>query len=236
MLSSSAVLRRLSFAGWPGARSPLRPISPSAAAASAVCCRGCARGREADPAGTCGLQLKTWLACCLPENPVDAGRAAGHHRLMGDEVIRRVRFAGALNFRDIGGYPVAGGGMTRWRAVYRSDSLHYLTDSDLAAFDALGVKAVYDLRRPGEIARFPGPRDHVHLEIPGGDLATWPAASLRTAGTARSGSQRTTCQCSPRPQQPSAACSPALPMTGGFPQWSTALAARTGPGWRLPCC
>jgi protein-tyrosine phosphatase len=98
---------------------------------------------------------------------------------MGDEVIRCVPFAGALNFRDIGGYPVAGGGITRWRAVYRSDSLHYLTNGDLAAFDALGVKAIYDLRRPGEIASFPGPRDYVHLEIPNGDLAR-SAASLQT--------------------------------------------------------
>jgi protein-tyrosine phosphatase len=106
--------------------------------------------------------------------------AAGHHRHVGDELVRRVPFAGALNFRDIGGYPAAGGGMTRWRAVYRSDSLHFLTEGDLAAFDALGVKAVYDLRRPGEVTRFPGPRDHVRLEIPSGDLATWPAASLQT--------------------------------------------------------
>ena len=98
---------------------------------------------------------------------------------MDDEVIRCVPFAGALNFRDIGGYPVAGGGMTRWRAVYRSDSLHYLTDGDLAAFDALGVKVIYDLRRPDEIAGFPGPRDYVRLQIPNGDLVT-SAASLQT--------------------------------------------------------
>jgi protein-tyrosine phosphatase len=43
----------------------------------------------------------------------------------------------------------------------------------------MGVKAIYDLRRPGEIASFPGPRDYVHLEIPHGDL-TAAAASLRT--------------------------------------------------------
>lgn len=98
---------------------------------------------------------------------------------MGDELSRRVAFAGALNFRDIGGYPVAGGGMTRWRVVYRSDSLHYLTEGDLAAFDALGVTTVYDLRRPDEIASFPGPRDHVHLPIPSGDLAK-SAAGLQT--------------------------------------------------------
>ena len=94
-------------------------------------------------------------------------------------MIRRVPFAGALNFRDIGGYPVADGGTTRWRAVYRSDSLHFLTGADLAVFDALGVAAVYDLRRDDEIASFPGPRDHVRLLIPTGDLAA-SAAGLRT--------------------------------------------------------
>jgi protein-tyrosine phosphatase len=93
-------------------------------------------------------------------------------------VIRLLPFAGVLNFRDIGGYPIAAGGLTRWQAVYRSDSLHYLTAGDLAAFDALGVKAVYDLRRPGELARFPGPRGHANLAS--GDLAEWPAGSLRT--------------------------------------------------------
>jgi protein-tyrosine phosphatase len=95
-------------------------------------------------------------------------------------VIRRIAFEGPVNFRDIGGYPVAGGGMTRWCAVYRSDSLHHLTPADLLAFDALGVKAIYDLRRPDELARYPGPRGHVHLEIQGGDLRTAPVAALRT--------------------------------------------------------
>ena len=69
--------------------------------------------------------------------------------------------------------------MTRRCVVYRSDSLHYLTGGDLAAFDALGVDGLRP-RRPGEIARFPGPRECVRLEIPSGDLAKWPAASLQT--------------------------------------------------------
>ena len=71
------------------------------------------------------------------------------------EVIRRVPFAGALNFRDIGGYPVLSGGQTRWGAVYRSDSQHVLTQDDLPVFDALGVRAIYDLRRAGELAALP---------------------------------------------------------------------------------
>jgi protein-tyrosine phosphatase len=95
-------------------------------------------------------------------------------------LIRRIPFEGALNFRDIGGYPVASGGMTRWSAVYRSDSLHRLTEVDLLAFDALDVKTIYDLRRSSELSRYPGPRGHIHLEIPGGDLAKAPVAGLRT--------------------------------------------------------
>lgn len=99
---------------------------------------------------------------------------------MGNEGNRRVTFAGVLNFRDIGGYPVASGRATRWRAVYRSDSLHLLTEADLAAFDALGVKAIYDLRGDREVEHFPGPRDHVRLLVPSGDLMTWPKDSLQT--------------------------------------------------------
>ena len=69
------------------------------------------------------------------------------------KVIRRIPFAGALNFRDIGGYPTGTEGRTRWGAVYRSDSLSFLTPDDLPAFDALGIKAIYDLRRsPGRRA------------------------------------------------------------------------------------
>jgi protein-tyrosine phosphatase len=82
------------------------------------------------------------------------------------EVIRRVPFAGALNFRDIGGYPTSNAGQTRWGAVYRSDSLHFLTPGDLPAFDALRIKMIYDLRRTDELAQFPGPREYVHLELP----------------------------------------------------------------------
>jgi protein-tyrosine phosphatase len=62
-------------------------------------------------------------------------------------MIRRIPFQGALNFRDIGGYPAAGGLQTRWRLIYRSDSRHFLTAEDLPVFDALGVRSIYDLRR-----------------------------------------------------------------------------------------
>jgi protein-tyrosine phosphatase len=101
------------------------------------------------------------------------GQAAG--------VIRRVPFAGALNFRDIGGYPAPNGGQTRWGVVYRSDALHHMTPADLPVFDALGVRAIYDLRRADELAQHPGPRAHIHLELPSGNpLADGESAKLRS--------------------------------------------------------
>lgn len=104
--------------------------------------------------------------------PASRGEPAGR--------IRQIPFAGALNFRDIGGYPVAGGNATRWNLIYRSDSLHYLTTVDLPAFDALGIATIYDLRRPAEVEQFPGPRAYVRHEIPSRDLGQEPTTNLAT--------------------------------------------------------
>ncbi len=64
-------------------------------------------------------------------------------------------FAGATNFRDLGGYPTIDGGITRWGKVYRSDGLQSLTDDDIDHFEQLGIKVVYDLRRDEERAGLP---------------------------------------------------------------------------------
>ncbi len=79
---------------------------------------------------------------------------------------RRVRFQGAPNFRDLGGYVTASGGRTRWGRLFRSSSLQRLTADDLAAFDGLGICTIYDLRRDDERAREPGPRPVRALPIP----------------------------------------------------------------------
>jgi protein-tyrosine phosphatase len=79
---------------------------------------------------------------------------------------RRLRFVGALNFRDLGGYPTASGGWTRWGLLYRSSSLHKLTTDDLKAFDSLGVRAIFDLRRDDERTQEPGPRPVHGLPMP----------------------------------------------------------------------
>jgi protein-tyrosine phosphatase len=79
---------------------------------------------------------------------------------------RRIRFAGTLNFRDLGGYPTASGGWTRWGRLFRSSALHKLTTDDLVAFDSLGVRVIFDLRRDDERDREPGPRPVRGLPMP----------------------------------------------------------------------
>ena len=80
---------------------------------------------------------------------------------------RRVPFSGITNLRDLGGYPTATGGVTRWGTVFRADALHKLTADDLEAFEELGVRTVYDLRGDVERDEFPGPVPSRHVSIVG---------------------------------------------------------------------
>ena len=54
---------------------------------------------------------------------------------------RSLGFAGASNFRDLGGYAGAGGLPVRWRRLFRSDHLAGLTPKDAQQFQRLGVDA-----------------------------------------------------------------------------------------------
>jgi protein tyrosine/serine phosphatase len=59
---------------------------------------------------------------------------------------------GPANFRDLGGYPTTAGATTRRGRLFRSDSLSYLSDRDVAALrDELGVRTVVDLRAGHEV-------------------------------------------------------------------------------------
>jgi len=64
--------------------------------------------------------------------------------------MRHLDFEGAINFRDIGGYPTADGRVVRWRKVYRSAELARLTDADLARIKALGIATIFDMRSDRE--------------------------------------------------------------------------------------
>jgi len=54
------------------------------------------------------------------------------------------------NFRDLGGYPAAGGKRVRWGRIYRSGATAMLTDADLMMIKALGLADMVDLRSSEE--------------------------------------------------------------------------------------
>jgi hypothetical protein len=61
--------------------------------------------------------------------------------------------ATVYNFRDLGGAPTVDGRSVHYGRLYRSDSLHRLTEAECAQLCMLGVRSVLDLRRPYEIER-----------------------------------------------------------------------------------
>jgi protein tyrosine/serine phosphatase len=62
---------------------------------------------------------------------------------------------GIHNFRDYGGYPVAGGGRLARGRLFRSSEHTLATDADLRIVEDLGLKAVFDLRGAGEREKAP---------------------------------------------------------------------------------
>ncbi len=66
---------------------------------------------------------------------------------------RLVDLSGAFNFRDLGGYPTRSGRITRWGQLFRSDTLHELTASDVEVLRSLGLATIIDLRTSRELDR-----------------------------------------------------------------------------------
>ena len=65
---------------------------------------------------------------------------------------RTLAWDACLNIRDLGGYPIANGGVTRWGTLLRGDTLTRLSCTGRAALIDYGVRTIIDLRSPGEIA------------------------------------------------------------------------------------
>jgi hypothetical protein len=90
---------------------------------------------------------------------------------------RLVALEGAFNFRDLGGYPSRDGRHTRWGRLFRSDTLHELTQADVEVIRGLGLTTVIDLRTPKELARTgrgllgPEPIGFHHLSVLGDGTA-----------------------------------------------------------------
>ncbi len=83
---------------------------------------------------------------------------------------RRLEWDACYNARDVGGYPAAGGGRTRWGRFVRTDNLRRLSARGRAALLASGVRTVIDLRSPSELAIDPYPLP------PGGAVPAAPGA------------------------------------------------------------
>jgi protein-tyrosine phosphatase len=75
------------------------------------------------------------------------------HDVLMDTRERLLPLDGASNFRDLGGYPTTDGGMTRWGQLFRSDTLHELTEADLEVLRGVGLVSVIDLRTATELDR-----------------------------------------------------------------------------------
>jgi protein-tyrosine phosphatase len=65
--------------------------------------------------------------------------------------MRHVEMEACFNFRDLGGYEAADGRTTRWRTLYRSDTLHRLTDADIDVIRQLQLHTIIDLRSVTEL-------------------------------------------------------------------------------------
>jgi hypothetical protein len=81
---------------------------------------------------------------------------------------RDVVWEGLLNARDLGGHPTEDGGVTRYGAVVRADSVRKLTEAGWQSLTEHGIRTVVDLRFHDELAAdppHPVPVDVVHVSV-----------------------------------------------------------------------
>ncbi len=75
-----------------------------------------------------------------------------------DRSEARITFQKCFNFRDLGGYKCSGGGTTRLRRLFRSDTMHRMTDEDKERVTTeLRIKTVIDVRPPTRARRLAVP-------------------------------------------------------------------------------
>ncbi|MFG3344787.1 tyrosine-protein phosphatase [Streptomyces sp. NPDC048018] len=83
---------------------------------------------------------------------VAARPASARPRAGAAGVPRQIPLQGAVNVRDLGGYPTYDGARVRYGLVCRGDHLGKLTDADLATLGGLGLARAIDFRIPLEVA------------------------------------------------------------------------------------
>jgi protein-tyrosine phosphatase len=71
---------------------------------------------------------------------------------------RTLDWAGCFNVRDLGGLPIADGGLTHRGAIVRADSLARLEAQGWQELEAYGIRTVVDLRNASELGEDAAPR------------------------------------------------------------------------------
>jgi protein-tyrosine phosphatase len=150
----------------------------------------CIIGRHRTGVLLLGFLVAATAASAMP----DTARPVGPAPAVGAEHRRLLPLQGGRNFRDLGGYRAADGRLVRWGLLFRSGSMHGLTDADHRYLASRGIQVVCDFRdrreRAAEPVRWPAdhaPRvlaDDYDLDLrfmPAGDPATWTADQARTA-------------------------------------------------------
>jgi protein-tyrosine phosphatase len=74
-----------------------------------------------------------------------------HHDGPVESRERLISLVGSYNFRDLGGYAGHDGRPLKWGRLFRADTLHELTGSDVEVLRGLGLTTVIDLRTPAEL-------------------------------------------------------------------------------------
>jgi protein-tyrosine phosphatase len=96
-----------------------------------------------------------------------------------------VAIASVPNLRDLGGWPTQDGGWVRWGLLYRSTELGRLAGEDMAAFAALGIRSVYDLRteaeRNAQPDRLPPGTEYVVADVVADSVDAAPAQLFKVA-------------------------------------------------------
>ena len=70
-------------------------------------------------------------------------------------MLRHIPLGRMYNLRDLGGYPVPGGGKTAWERLLRGDNPEHLTEEDLRWLLDRDITTVVDLRNEAETGRKP---------------------------------------------------------------------------------
>lgn len=105
--------------------------------------------------------LSLVAAAAVALGPALVAPVSAHAEPGGASTYAAPRLEGASNFRDLGGYPAAGGKTVRTGIAFRSNKLSNLTEADKQKLTDTGVTLAVDLRNASE-------RDEAPDSLPAG--------------------------------------------------------------------